>query len=226
MLDWLWAGLFQLAINFLKFYHEDHDVVIKTISTGPDRFLFYQHLLQSKYEYIFFNRFEVCTSEGHPDLLSKQELWLQESSLSNLPRHRMSFYRGEFQLSRGDDHLCQVSSEWLLILGRRSFNVWRAKPKSNVDAKEDWSSVFGFGVMSREKQVLDEVKNTNNKMSSHYYYLPAGHHVWCLRHWALAGHQDERKWLCWLDWWRTAHLQPHGTIQIKGKHQIFNGSFH
>ena len=38
------------------------------------------------------------------------------------------------------------------------FFVERAKPKSNVDAKEDWSSVFGFGVMSKEKQVLDEVK--------------------------------------------------------------------
>ena len=38
------------------------------------------------------------------------------------------------------------------------FFVERAKPKSNVDAKEDWSSVFGFGVMSKDKQILDEVK--------------------------------------------------------------------
>ena len=37
---------------------------------------------------------------------------------------------------------------------------------SNIDAKEDWSSVFGFGVMSREKQVLDEVEIKKNLQSN------------------------------------------------------------
>ena len=41
------------------------------------------------------------------------------------------------------------------------FSFSRAKPKSNVDAKEDWSSVFGFGNMAREKAILDEVNNVS-----------------------------------------------------------------
>ena len=73
----------------------------------------------------------------------------------------MSFYRGKLQFSRGDNDLCQVR---VADNPRREiiFTACRAKPKSNVDAKEDWSSVFGFGVMSQEKQVLDEVNNTIN----------------------------------------------------------------
>ena len=129
----------------------------------------------------------------------------------------MSFHGGKLQLSRGDNLLCQVR----LYLSSLALSiVCRAKPKSNVDAKEDWSSVFGFGVMSTEKQVLDEVKQGTSDIYpvyvvSHYIYtlpLLPGHHVWCLRHRSLAGHQDAGKWLCGLDWRRTAHLQPHGNL--------------
>ena len=66
------------------------------------------------------------------------------------------FAEGSFRIPE-ETTICVRSSKYTDFFFINYSLKCRSKPKSNINAKEDWSSVFGFGVMAKDKQVLDEV---------------------------------------------------------------------
>ena len=64
------GGLLHLTVK-CKLYHDD---VIWTISPDAHRFTRNSPVIKMIYVYMYLYRVEGCTSEGHQDLLFKQEL--------------------------------------------------------------------------------------------------------------------------------------------------------